>query len=177
MGNGMRPAVFLDRDGVLVETEIRRGKPFAPRSLAEFTVFADAKAHCDRLKQAGFILVVVSNQPDVGNGLVARSVVEAMNEKLRAELPLDAVKICYHSQDKGCACRKPAPGLLLEAAKELILDPAASFMIGDRWLDIVAGKNAGCHTILIDRDYAEKEKTRPDATVRSLGEAVDVVLG
>jgi len=171
-----RRAVFLDRDGILVRTEVKDGKPYAPRTLADFSLLPDAAPSCLALKRAGFALIVVTNQPDVGNGLVERSVVEAMHAQFRAALPLDSIKTCYHAQHEGCGCRKPEPGLLLEAAAEFDLNLGASFMIGDRWLDIAAGRRAGCYAILVDRGYAESVTVPPDATVGTLEGAVQVVL-
>jgi D-glycero-D-manno-heptose 1,7-bisphosphate phosphatase len=171
-----RPAVFLDRDGVLVESFVRDGKPYAPTRLEDFVIIAESRDALARLKKANFMLVVVTNQPDVGNGLVERSVAERMNERLRAELPVDAIKTCFHAQTAGCDCRKPAPGLLIEAARELDIDHARSYMVGDRWSDIDAGYAAGCSTVFIDRGYDPPRTIQPDFTVRSLIEAADRIL-
>jgi D-glycero-D-manno-heptose 1,7-bisphosphate phosphatase len=173
----VRPAIFLDRDGVLTRSEIRGGRPYAPRRLEDFEILADAPAALSALAAAGFALVVVTNQPDVGNGLVERGVVEQMHARLAAALPLDAIKACWHRQDEGCGCRKPAPGMLLEAAAELGLDLAASVMIGDRWSDVAAGRAAGCRTVFIDRFYGERRPDSPDLIVGSLGEAARSILG
>ena len=176
-GRSGMPAVFLDRDGVLVRTFVVDGKPVAGRRLEDFEILPGVPAGLDALKRAGFVLVVVTNQPDVGNGLIDAKVVEAMHDRLRAALPLDSVKVCYHVQGEGCACRKPMPGMLLDAAAELDLDLAASFLIGDRWSDIVAGASAGCYTIFIDRQYSENDRcASPDARVASFEDAYARVL-
>ena len=171
-----RPAVFLDRDGVLSVPEFRDGRSFAPRRLADFRLYDDAAAAVARLKAAGFCLVVVTNQPDVGNGLVARATVEEMHRRLAARLPLDAIEACYHGRADECDCRKPKPGMLRRAAQRLGIDLARSFMIGDRASDVEAGRAVGCTTIFIDLDYVEPKPEQADFTARSLAEAASIVL-
>jgi D-glycero-D-manno-heptose 1,7-bisphosphate phosphatase len=164
----------LDRDGVLVVPRFRDGRSFAPRTLAQFAIYEEAPRCVRQLKDAGFKLVVVSNQPDVGAGLVSREVVEEMNVRLCKLIPLDAVKVCYHTKEQRCACRKPLPGLLLEAAAEMGIDLSASIMVGDRASDIEAGAMAGCRTAFIDLGYtAEARPANPDKVATSLGEATD----
>ena len=175
-GSERHAAVFLDRDGVLVRTDVRDGKPYAASTLAEFEILPDALESTKILKDSGFLLVVVTNQPDVGNGLVERAVVEAMHNRLRAALPIDDIRVCYHAQTDACACRKPKPGMLLEAAARFGINLANSVMIGDRWNDIVAGHGAGCYTILIDREYVESLPIAPDERVGSLAEAASVIV-
>ncbi len=172
----LKPAIFLDRDGVLNQSIVRDGKPFAPRQLDDFHIFNDAAKVISLFKQAGFLVVVVTNQPDVGNGFVARSVVEAMHKQLSESLVLDAIKVCYHSQVEGCDCRKPKPGMLLEAAQELGINLSQSTIVGDRASDILAGQAAGCRTILIDYAYAEPS-VKADLTVDSLRAAASAILG
>ncbi|MCF3627993.1 HAD family hydrolase [Thalassospiraceae bacterium LMO-SO8] len=168
-------AVFLDRDGVLSRSDVRGGKPYAPARLEDFEMLPDAPGALRNLKQDGYTLIVVTNQPDVGNGLVDRAVVERMNARLTGALPIDSVKVCYHGQAEGCACRKPKPGMLLDAADELGIDLAASFMVGDRWSDIDAGRAAGCRTVFIDRGYGERRPETQDFTAASMGEAADLI--
>lgn len=169
-------AIFLDRDGVLVIPEFRDGRSFAPRTLEDFHIYPDAAESAQRLKEAGFTLVVVTNQPDVGNGLVDRSVVEKMHEKLRAAVPVDAIEVCYHTRADNCDCRKPKPGMLLRAAERMGLDCARSVMVGDRWSDVEAAKAAGCKSIFIDLNYRDERPEQPDFVVSSLAQAADVIL-
>ena len=173
----MRRAVFLDRDGVLTVPEFRDGRSFAPRRLEDFRIFEDAPESLRRLKAAGFLLVVVTNQPDVGHGLVERSVIEAMHCRLGEALPVDAIEACYHRPGDGCDCRKPKPGMLRRAAARLDIDLRRSFMIGDRGSDVAAGRAVGCTTIFIDLGYRGEPSETPDHTVYSLNEAVRLVLG
>lgn len=170
-----RKAVFLDRDGVLSRSDVRDGKPYAPTRLEDFDILPDVPDALHALKQERFLLVVVTNQPDVGNGHVDRAVVEDMNARLSRDLPIDAVKVCYHGQADGCDCRKPKPGMILDAAKEFDIDLAASFMVGDRWSDVDAGRNAGCRTVFIDRGYGERRPESPDFTAASIGEAAEMI--
>jgi D-glycero-D-manno-heptose 1,7-bisphosphate phosphatase len=171
-----RRAVFLDRDGVINRCEVRNGKPYAPRRLEDFRLLPGAAAAVQSLKRAGFVVIVVTNQPDIGNGLVDEAVVETMHQRLRKKLPVDDIKICPHRQDHGCNCRKPKPGMLLEAAQERRIDLSQSFMIGDRWSDVVAGQAVGCYTIFIDRGYGETRSVAPDGFARSLSSATRQIL-
>jgi D-glycero-D-manno-heptose 1,7-bisphosphate phosphatase len=174
--SGPRPAVFLDRDGVIVIPEFRDRRSFAPRRVADFRLFPEAAPSLRRLKEAGFLLVVVTNQPDVGQGLIPRSEVDAMHEIMVRELPLDAVKACFHRQGDDCECRKPKPGMILAAASELGIDLARSFMVGDRWSDVEAGRVAGCATVFIDLGYAEPAPDAPDHVAHSIAQAADLIL-
>jgi len=173
----MNRAVFLDRDGVLTRAPVRDGRPCAPATLAEMEIESDAPAALTRLKAAGFLLAVATNQPIVARGEASRKDVEAIHAALCAALPLDACLVCYHDDADGCACRKPRPGLLTGAAAAYGIDLAASFMIGDRWRDMDAGAAAGCRTVWIDRGYREPAPARaPDARVATLAAAVEWIL-
>lgn len=171
-------AVFLDRDGVISRSLVRNGLPFAPTTLADFEILPEAPEACRRLKQAGFLTIVVTNQPEVGRGTMEQQVVEAMHEKMRRELPVDRVDVCYHPGHgmSHCDCRKPKTGLLVSAAQELNIDLAQSWMVGDRWRDIDCGFAAGCRTIFIERGYAESLKHAPDYRVKDLAEAAETIL-
>ena len=171
-----RRAVFLDRDGVINRCEVRQGKPYAPRSARDFRLLPGASAAVQALKSAGLLVVVVTNQPDIANGLVSASEVGAMHDKLRDALPIDDIRICPHGQSAGCACRKPQPGMLLEAARDLNIDLERSFLVGDRRGDIIAGQAVGCYTLFIDRRYSEPRPEQPDRRVRSLPSAVKTIL-
>jgi D-glycero-D-manno-heptose 1,7-bisphosphate phosphatase len=172
--NYMR-AVFLDRDGVLNRSIVRNGRPYAPR-LDQFEMLPGVGAALQRLKSAGYLLIVVTNQPDVARGDVPYEDMVAMHRWLRAALPLDDIRACVAEDGPDCDCYKPKPGLLLRAARDYEIDLAASFMIGDRWRDVGAGLAAGCRTIFIDYHYAEELSYRPDFTVPSLSAAVDIIL-
>jgi len=172
-----RRAVFLDRDGVLNRAVVRDGKPYPPSSWEEFELLPGVLEACARLKDAGFLLVVVTNQPDVGRGHQSREVVEGIHRQLESLLPIDRVEVCYDPGGGRSARRKPAPGMILDAAGELGIDLSASYLVGDRWRDIDAGATAGCaRTFFIDYGYEEPLRTEPDHKVRSLAEAADLIL-
>jgi len=169
-----RPAVVLDRDGVLNRVLVHNGKPYPPSNVEQLEIFPDASGCLTRLKSIGFLLIVVTNQPDVARGNLRRSDVEAVNEALRAMLPIDDFFTCYHDDANKCECRKPKPGLLFQAQSKYGLDLKNSFLIGDRWRDVDAGANAGCATIWINYGYAEgASRSTPSAVVKSLHEAVN----
>ena len=174
----VRRAVFLDRDGVINRALEREHKPFPPTSIAEFEIYPEVPEACRRLKQAGFLLIVATNQPDVGRGTLQQEVVEAIHAEMCRRLPIDRVEVCYHSGrgSSNCDCRKPKPGMLLRAANELSIDLPQSWMVGDRWRDVDCGHAAGCKTILVERNYAEAMHQKPDFSAGNLAEAVDIIL-
>jgi D-glycero-D-manno-heptose 1,7-bisphosphate phosphatase len=171
-------AVFLDRDGVINRALERDCKPYPPRNLEEFEILPDVAAACTKLKQAGFLLIVVTNQPDVGRGTLKKEIVEAIHAEMCRQLPIDHVEVCYHPGQgaSDCDCRKPKPGMLLRAAKEFGIDLAQSWMVGDRWRDIDCGHAAGCRTIFIDRGYAEELRQKPHFSAGNLAQAADIIL-
>ncbi len=174
MGNSslIQKAVFLDRDGVINKAIVKNKNPYPPQSLQEFFIVEDAHELLTGLKEAGFLLVVVTNQPDVARGQQKRSVVEKMNKLLAEKLPIDDIYVCWEGWDGMCNCRKPKPGLLVDAAKKHRINMEKSFIIGDRWRDISAGKAASCRTVFIDYEYDEVLRDKPDCTVTNLRDAV-----
>lgn len=172
---GIHRAVFLDRDGVINKAVVREGKPYPPASAGAVELTAGVEAALGRLRAAGFLLIVVTNQPDVARGRQARAEVEAIHARL-ATLPIDDFLVCYHDDADDCACRKPKPGLLVDAARRHDIDVRGSVMVGDRWRDIEAGQAAGCATVFIDYGYSERKPERPDAVVGSLTAAADWIL-
>ena len=174
----MRRAVFLDRDGVINRALEREAKPFPPRNPTEFEILPEVPSACAKLKQAGFLLVVVTNQPDVGRGTLQQETVETIHAEMCRRLPIDRVEVCYHPGQSAsdCDCRKPKPGMLLRSARELGIDLAQSWMVGDRWRDIDCGHAAGCRTIFINRGYAEELRQKPDFSAGNLAEAADIIL-
>ena len=169
-------AIFLDRDGVLVVPEFRDGRSFAPKSLDRFRMYQGAAESARRLRDAGFKLIVVTNQPDVGAGLIEQSVVEEMHRRMRDAIPLDAIEVCYHTVADNCDCRKPKPGMLRRAAERMNIDCSNSIMVGDRLSDVQAGVAMGCKTIFVDLDYREPKPERPDFVVSSFNAATDIIL-
>lgn len=171
-----RRAVFLDRDGVINRATVMDGRPYPPQSLAEFEILPGVVEAVEALRKAGYVLVVVTNQPDVARGTASRAEVDGLNAYMQSVLKLDKVSTCFHDEADACHCRKPKPGLLQDAAKELDIDLRSSFMVGDRWRDVEAGQKAGCTTFFVDYGYAEKQPTGYDYRVQSLAQAAQHIL-
>ncbi len=169
-------AIFLDRDGVINANVKRDGQPVAPTMLADFQFIPGVREAIFQLKSAGFAIIVVTNQPDVATGRTPRETVEAMHAKILEHLPVDDIKTCYHVDADSCACRKPKPGMLLQVKAERGIELSQSYLIGDRWRDIEAGRAAGCLTILVDYGYQQSSLSTPDKTVTSVPEAVAYIL-
>ena len=172
----MSSAIFLDRDGVLNMPEIKNGRSYAPRTLEQFVFFKEAKEALLSLKRAGFLLFVVTNQPDVGHGLIDMTIMQQMHEQTFSELLIDDLEACYHRQDEDCLCRKPRAGMLKALIGRWKVDVSRSYMVGDRWSDVTAGKMAGCKTIFIDYKYDEKMMDQPDFVVKTLVQAVNIII-
>jgi len=173
----MRRAVFLDRDGVLNRVFVREGKSYPPACLEEVEILPHVESAINNLKTAGYLLIVITNQPDVATGKTPRLVVEQINKFLSDALSIDEFRTCYHEGKDGCNCRKPRPGALLDAARIHNIDLSKSFMIGDRWRDIEAGSAAGCKTFFINYGYQEKQPDHPNFIVSSLAEAAKIIIG
>jgi D-glycero-D-manno-heptose 1,7-bisphosphate phosphatase len=171
-----RSAVFLDRDGVVNRAFIRDGIPYPPVSLRDLEILPHVPEALCALKAQGYSLVVVTNQPDVARGTTSREFVDTIHERLKRELGLDAIFACFHDDADECDCRKPKPGLLLRAARDLGIDLTSSFMVGDRWRDVEAGRRAGCRTLYVDCGYRESLSHSCDFRVGSLLEASGIIL-
>lgn len=169
-------AVFLDRDGVINASVVREGRPYAPKNLKDFIYIPGAVEGIKSLRQAGYLVIVVTNQPDVATGIQDRVTVELMHAKMLKDRLCDDIKVCYHIDRDLCSCRKPKPGMLLQAASQWGIDLKTSFMVGDRWRDIEAGNAAGCLSYFIDYQYQERGPTGPFKRVRSLEEASQCIL-
>ena len=167
-------AVFLDRDGVINEIVWREGRPESPRNLEEFILNEETQQVVRKLKDHGFKIIVVSNQPDLARGKISQDVLDLMTERIRKEIPIDDFYICPHDDYHRCSCRKPKPGMLMKAALEWNIDVSCSFIIGDTWKDMEAGKVAGCKTILLSTLY--NRNIQCDFSVGSLKEAADVII-
>ena len=172
----MRRAVFLDRDGVINRALVRNGKPYPPANLGEMEILPGVPAALNLLHKAAWLLIVVTNQPDVARGTTDKDLVEEINDYLASTLPIDEFRTCYHDNGDGCDCRKPLPGALLAAARRYKIDLHSSYIVGDRWRDMEAGKQAGCRTIFIDYGYLEEQPKAVNHRVQSLAEAANIIL-
>jgi D-glycero-D-manno-heptose 1,7-bisphosphate phosphatase len=171
-----RAAVFFDRDGTLIEGPVVDGRQGSIRRADDLELAPGAEQACTALRAAGFPLVVVTNQPDVARGSLSREELDRIHARLRELLPLDEIVACPHDDADRCGCRKPLGGMLVDAAERHGLDLAGSFLVGDSWRDVEAGRRAGCTTVFLDREYSDAVPVEPAVTVRDLGEAAAWIL-
>ena len=175
--NQLTPAVFLDRDGVINQALVRSGRPFPPKSIDELVITPEARSTFFTLSKAGYKLIGITNQPDVARGTQTREVVEQINALLLDQLPIEEIFVCYHDNNDQCNCRKPKPGLIIEAAQKYKIDLKNSYMIGDRWTDVEAGRRAGCKTFFIDYEYNEiKLDITPDYIIKNISEVMKWII-
>ncbi len=171
----MNKAIFLDRDGVINQVNLVEGKPYPPKDLSQLILLPKVTEALKLLKEIGYLLIVITNQPDVVRGKTKLETIEAINQFLKDSLPIDDIFTCYHDDIENCNCRKPKPGNILKAADQYNINIPNSFMIGDRWRDIDAGQSAGCKTFFIDYCYQEKQPQSYDYKVKSLYEAAKII--
>jgi len=176
LNGNLKPAVFLDRDGVINAPIVIEGKPYSPRNMKEVRVLEGVRDAIPKLHNEGFELIVVTNQPDIANGFVTREFVDEIHSFLRSETGIKHFYVCVHNAEDECVCRKPKSGLLRKAALDLKLDLSSSFLVGDRWKDVEAGQDAGCKCFFIDNKYEEKRPKLPFLGVNSLLEATSLIL-
>lgn len=176
MGVGSKVnAVFLDRDGVLNKSIVVNGKPYPPKSVEELIIIEGVKQGLVQLRQYNYLLIVITNQPDVARGITTKNTVDDINTNLKQRLSIDDIYCCIHDDSDNCSCRKPKPGMIFEAAIKWNINLNSSFLIGDRWKDIEAGTNAGLRTILIDYEYKERYN-KPDYICSNFLDAVQIIL-
>lgn len=169
-------AVFLDRDGVLVKSFVKNKKAYAPTKLKDFKIFKYSSSCIKKLNSHGFKTIVVTNQPDIDSKKLSKKTLNKMHYKLKKETNVKSIYSCHHSSQKNCKCRKPRTGMLIKAAKVNKIDFNKSYMVGDRYSDIVCGNSIGCKTIFIDRNYGEKKPKTQITSVKNLNEATKYIL-
>ena len=172
-----KKAVFFDRDGVLNRSIIRNKKPFAPRKFDDFHIYKDVKVYVDRLIKNNFLIFVVTNQPDIGNGLMKTKELDSMHQKLKSDIEINKIYICPHSQTAKCECRKPSPYFLLQAKEEFRIKIEDSYFVGDRYTDMQASRSVSCKSVFIDRKYEETPLMDFVYKVKGIKEAVNYILG
>lgn len=166
-----KKALFLDRDGVLNAAIIRKGKPFAPKKISEIKLYNNIQNILKILKKV-FYIIVISNQPDVGNGIIKKKKSLKINSIICKKNFIDKYYLCFHTEKEKCKCRKPEIKSIIMAKKKYKLDLSKSFFIGDRKKDIDAGNKSGCTTIFIDRKYREEKPKIFKYKCRSTKEAL-----
>jgi len=162
---------------VLNRLVAHNGRAVAPRALAEFALLPGVAAAVAALRRAGLLAVVVTNQPEVARGRLDPMELARMHEHLRRAVPVDAIYVCPHDHADGCACRKPRPGLLHQASRDWSIGLRQSFLVGDGWRDIAAGRAAGCATILIAPTGSPGAEAAADFVVPDLPAAVELLPG
>ena len=172
----MRPCIFLDRDGVINEVNLVDGKPHPPKNLEQLKILPGVNDSLVCLKNAGYLLIIVTNQPDVARGMTRKTTVEDINRFISNSLPIDDIYTCFHDANDHCGCRKPLPGAIISAKSKWDINIANSFMIGDRWKDVEAGIAAGCKTVFIDCKYNEKRPPTFDFKANDLQSATRFIL-
>ena len=169
-------AVFFDRDGVLNRPIIRNKKPYAPRTLDKFHIYKDVKLSIQNLIKKNFLIFVVTNQPDIGNGLMCKKELDSMHQKLKSYIKVKKIYVCLHSQEENCICRKPNPFFILNAKTKYNISMPKSYFVGDRYSDMVASKKAKCKSIFIDRDYNETPPMNFVIRTKGIKEATNFIL-
>ena len=177
MAGAERRGIFLDRDGTLIHDM------GYPRDAQQVQLLPGAVAALARLRDEGWLLVLISNQSGIGRGLVTAEEAEQVHSQVIASLAAQGIELtgayyCPHAPEEKCQCRKPAPGMLRQAAKELHIDLGSSFMIGDKPSDIEAGKRAGCRTILFGYRWPVVDgrlEDKPDHVAANWTEVIDCI--
>lgn len=174
----MSHAVFLDRDGVINDlvTDPDDGRPESPLRPQDVRVLAGVPEAVDQLKEAGYLVIAASNQPAAAKGKATLETLRDVHGRIAAQVTLDDWRYCFHRAEDGCECRKPKPGLLLDAIADHGIDPQSSWFIGDADTDVEAGREAGVRTVLVGHPGSEHRRSGPP-DVRNLPEAVAFILG
>ena len=168
-------AIFLDRDGIINKVVLKKGKPAPPIDFNEFELTEGIVETLQVLKQAGYLLIIFTNQPDVRRGDQTQTRVEAFHRHIQEILPIDRVYVCYHDSQDNCDCRKPKPGMLKQAQQDFNIDFQKSFVVGDRWRDVDAGNAVGCRTLFMDYQYDESLRTQPSFIIHKIRQVLDIV--
>lgn len=177
----MNKAIFIDRDGVINQLVSRDGGKYSPRLVTDFQIFPSVPNAIKQIREAGYLVVVVTNQPDISRGLLKPHVLDEMHQLLRAICQVDAIYVCPHDNSDDCLCRKPLPGMLLQAATDLSIDLNNSWMIGDRATDMQAGNAVGLSNIFIASGQEQRSEHTPEkgivASFITLFEAIQFISG
>ena len=170
-----RRALFLDRDGVVNKAYVREGKPYPPQTFEELVILEGVKDALILSRELGFLNIIVTNQPDVGTGKQSLERVKRLHEEIKKTLTIDDIFVCLHADVEGCLCRKPLPGMLIDAAQKWQINLKKSALVGDRWRDMGAAQAGGCEGFFIDYGYEEQKPCQPYHRVTSLREAVQKI--
>lgn len=170
----MKRAVFIERDGVLNEVRPGPKNQIPPLTLEEFKVRKEAEPSLAKLKKAGFVLIVTTNQPGLSSGSQSRRELDRMHDQLRRAFPIDDIMVCPHDESDHCPCHKPRPGLLIEAAFKWHLNIDQSYVVSDKWQDAEAARTAGCTSLLIQSPWVGK--VHHDFVLKDLAAVAEKIL-
>ena len=170
----MKIGVFIERDGVLNAVRVERHHQIGPLTLEEFKVNEGAAAQLSKLKDSGLLLIATTNQPGLSRGYQNRRELDRMHDLLRRSLPLDDILVCAHDEHDRCPCRKPKPGLLVEASFKWHLDLDHSFVISDKWQDAEAARTVGCTSLMLQSPWIRTGHR--DFVLPDLAAAVEKIL-
>lgn len=172
----MNKAIFFDRDGVLIEAVVKNKKPFSIKKIKDLKFLINDNEIFLKLKNLGYKLIIVTNQPDVARNKISEKFVDDVNSAIKKKYFIDYAYTCLHDDISNCSCRKPKNGLLIEAQRDFNLNIKKCFLIGDRWKDISAAESSGCKSIFIDYNYDEKKPEKYTFKVNSISEAINIIL-
>jgi D-glycero-D-manno-heptose 1,7-bisphosphate phosphatase len=170
----MKLCVFLERDGVLNRVRLERQRMVAPLTMDEFEIKPEAAPLLEKLKAGGLVLIATTNQPGLSRGYQSRRELDRMHDSLRRTLPLDDILVCPHDETDRCPCRKPNPGLFVEAGFKWNLNLEHCFVISDKWHDAEAAWAAGCMSLLLESPWTGS--VHHDFLLPNLAAAVDKIL-
>ena len=170
----MKRAVFIERDSILNEVRSGPKQQIPPMGLEDFKIISEAAEPLKKLKAVGFVLIATTNQPGLSRGDQSRRELDRMHDMLRRSFPLDDIMLCPHDEADQCPCRKPRPGLLIEAAFKWHLNLDHSFVVSDKWQDAEAARSAGCTSLLVNSPWIKQ--VHRDFVLPNLGSIVDKIL-
>lgn len=165
-------AFFLDRDGVINKSLLKKGKPLAPREFKQFKIIKNVDKSLIFLKKQGFKNIIITNQPDIKKGLIKNSTSKRINKEIKKKLQIDDIFICKHTDEDNCNCRKPKTGLIKKAKKKWNIDLKKSYLIGDRWRDIFLANKLKINCFYIDKNYKERKPKKYNYKVKNLYAAI-----
>lgn len=170
----MKQAVFIERDGVLNQVRVERQHQVSPLTLEDFHLNQEAAPLLKRLKAAGLVLIATTNQPGLSRGYQSRRDLDRMHLLMQKTFCLDEILVCPHDETDRCPCRKPKPGLLVEAAFKWHLDLDRSFVVSDKWHDAEAARTAGCTSLLLQSPWVRS--VHRDFVLPNLAAIVEKIL-
>jgi D-glycero-D-manno-heptose 1,7-bisphosphate phosphatase len=169
--------VFLDRDGVLIKTDVKKNKPVGIKHIDEVVYLDGVEKSIELFYLNSILPIIITNQPNVARQETTVYEVNEIHKKIKEDLKIENIYCCFHDDVDCCSCRKPKNGLIKKGLAQLDFVPKTFYLVGDRWKDIRAGQESGCQCFFIDYSYDEKQPKEPFTRVQSLSEAADIIIG